>query len=906
MKSNMSRTILVLIICSVSSMASAFDRVAEHSRQMAGLGLIERETAEIRASSPTMAASTDYLISNSSAPAHFTQDNSDVAQLKSGQWLVSWSDNRLGAEKIFFQRHSSAGALADTNTLIAGSLVGANLSDPLILPDTLGRFYLLYRNTTTGLIVGTRWTDALAPILSEFQVNDSSLGAYAGPFDAAIYPDGRLVVVWENYSAGGNTITMRVYNAAGGSVLGPVTAHSDASPTNRWTPSVAVDPQSGFVVGWEDYRLGNADIYARLFNGAGLAVGPDFGVVSPIATDSQQYTPEVIFSPRDQYAIGWIDSRAGQEVYLQAYDATTGLVGGNTIISVADPSAINWNLHFAVNQSGDLLASWDATVSQSSILARRFTNGFAPVALPSAVNASSTGQRWNPGASFSAAGAYAVCWSEFQNQHSDIAFQLFNSSGTAQLSELTLNDDPHGAPKSEPVILATSDWFNLIAFTSTSADQGDIIASCISNGNVIQVSNTKVNQDVSGALQSEPSLGHSATQGLFVWNDSRDVLGIPGQRIYGRFCSLFGAFSASEFMVSDSNQTGLKASPKVAMTPAGKGLVAWIDLRGASPQIWGRWLTAGGALDGPEVQISQAGTDSSCTDLNAGVDLAGRFYITWVDRRATPVVRGHWYNANGTSGGYIDYTPPGALIDELVTAINDSGEVTIAYTGNASGLNAFAAAVNRGSVELFAPAQINDDNSANPTEPDISFSVSTDQYAMTWVDRRSGKRSIECQMLDANWLSVGANQEVSSGASEYMINPSVTLNDGRAWFAWADPRQYGQNIWSTVIVYEPTGIDDPHGLVPSKFTLHQNYPNPFNPSTEIRFSLTTRGVATLEVFNVLGERVVVLAEGVFPSGEQRIVWNGMSQSGRTVSSGIYLYRLTTSDGSFSRKMVLLK
>jgi FlgD Ig-like domain len=906
MKSKLYVTSLALLFCSASFAAPTFDRQAEHRRRLDGLSLHERDALSSRGKTQSLTASTDYLISSSPFGAHFTQDNSDVAQLDSGDWLAIWNDNRLGAEKIFFQKLSAAGTKIGTNTLIAGSTVGATITDPLLLPDTAGRFYLIYRNATSGQILGSRFTDALAPIGSEFQISDSSLGAYAGPFDAAVYPDGRIVVVWENYSASGTNIAMRLYDAAGTSILGPATVNSDASLSSRWTPSVAVDPQSGFVVAWEDYRLGNADIYARLFSGAGTAVGPDFGIVSPIVADSQQYTPEVAFSPRDQYAIGWIDSRAGQEVYLQAYNATTGLVGANTLISVANPIAINWNLHFSINSSGDLLAAWDATVAQSSILVRRFTTAFAPVGLPGAANASAIGQRWNPGAAFSTTGSYAVCWSEFQNNHSDIAFQLFNSGGTAQLSEMILNDDNFGAPKSEPVIVATSDWFNLIAFTSKSSDQGDIFASCISNGNVIQISNTKVNQDASGALQSEPAIGFSATQAFVAWNDSRDVLGIPGQRIYGRFCTLSGSFSANEFMVSDSAQTGLKNSPKIAMTPAGKGLVAWIDLRGLSPQVWGRWLTNAGALDGAEVQISLAGTDSSCSDLSAGVDLAGRFYVTWVDRRATPVVRGHWYNADGTSGGYIDYAPAGALIDELSSAINDSGEVTVAYTGNSSGQKLFVAAVNRASVQMLAPTQLNDDNAANPTEPDISFSESTNQFAIAWVDRRTGRRAIECQILDANRTGVGANQAVSSATPEYMMHPSVTLNDGRAWFVWADPRQDGQNIWASMVLYQPTGTDDQPGIVPATFSLQQNYPNPFNPTTEIQFSLPTRGHATLEVFNVIGERVNVLANGVFAAGEHRIEWDGKSQSGNAVASGIYLYRLKTTEFTLSRKMVLVK
>ena len=88
--------------------------------------------------------------------------------------------------------------------------------------------------------------------------------------------------------------------------------------------------------------------------------------------------------------------------------------------------------------------------------------------------------------------------------------------------------------------------------------------------------------------------------------------------------------------------------------------------------------------------------------------------------------------------------------------------------------------------------------------------------------------------------------------------------------------------------------------------LGENYPNPFNPTTEISFSLPTSMNATLDIYNVLGQRVIVLYDGHLEAGEYLIQWNATDQNGARVSSGIYFYRLTTRDGIISRKMVLLK
>ncbi|MDX9858076.1 MAG: cohesin domain-containing protein [candidate division Zixibacteria bacterium] len=98
----------------------------------------------------------------------------------------------------------------------------------------------------------------------------------------------------------------------------------------------------------------------------------------------------------------------------------------------------------------------------------------------------------------------------------------------------------------------------------------------------------------------------------------------------------------------------------------------------------------------------------------------------------------------------------------------------------------------------------------------------------------------------------------------------------------------------------------PEAEVPDEFVLHQNYPNPFNPETQIGFDLPVSGSVRLSVYNVLGQQVKVLVDGDLVAGSHQVTWNGTDQSGRTVSSGIYLYRLETATAALSRKMMLLK
>lgn len=100
-------------------------------------------------------------------------------------------------------------------------------------------------------------------------------------------------------------------------------------------------------------------------------------------------------------------------------------------------------------------------------------------------------------------------------------------------------------------------------------------------------------------------------------------------------------------------------------------------------------------------------------------------------------------------------------------------------------------------------------------------------------------------------------------------------------------------------------------IVPSNFRLTQNYPNPFNAGTTIEYGLPVAGKVRLEIYNLLGQRVVTLIDGVEQSeGNYTVSWDGRTFSGIPVSSGIYFYRLMVSgsQGSFAqtKKMIVIR
>jgi len=108
----------------------------------------------------------------------------------------------------------------------------------------------------------------------------------------------------------------------------------------------------------------------------------------------------------------------------------------------------------------------------------------------------------------------------------------------------------------------------------------------------------------------------------------------------------------------------------------------------------------------------------------------------------------------------------------------------------------------------------------------------------------------------------------------------------------------------------PVAIDEvPH--LPTEFRLEQNYPNPFNPSTTIKFSIpivdvnfTSTTNVTLKIFDVLGNEIVTLIDKKYAPGNYSISFD--TSKYKQISSGVYIYKITSNQTSISKKMIVIK
>jgi len=172
---------------------------------------------------------------------------------------------------------------------------------------------------------------------------------------------------------------------------------------------------------------------------------------------------------------------------------------------------------------------------------------------------------------------------------------------------------------------------------------------------------------------------------------------------------------------------------------------------------------------------------------------------------------------------------------------------------------------------------------------------------------------------------------VHSGQSSDHIDKMwyiVTNSDGNYnyanFYAWQTPGyECDRYVWvravdgagnkgKTTVYHEKVHINKPgvkpqeNQQVPRSFLLWQNYPNPFNPVTQIRYQLPRRERVKITIFNLLGQKVRTLVDGLETAGYHSAYWDGRDEGGQEVAGGIFFCRMQAGRFSDVKKMLLLK
>jgi len=161
---------------------------------------------------------------------------------------------------------------------------------------------------------------------------------------------------------------------------------------------------------------------------------------------------------------------------------------------------------------------------------------------------------------------------------------------------------------------------------------------------------------------------------------------------------------------------------------------------------------------------------------------------------------------------------------------------------------------------------------------------------------------------DVPWITLSHSEgQLDAGAED-----SVSVSINTLFMGYGDyegtlvfTTNVGEFILPVHLVITILGIDD-DTVIPSIFSVSDNYPNPFNPRTEFTVSIPERSHVVVNIYDILGRQVALLAEGDYTAGRYRMEWAGKTDVNAVAPSGVYLLIVQAGNDIITHKMIMMK
>ena len=176
-------------------------------------------------------------------------------------------------------------------------------------------------------------------------------------------------------------------------------------------------------------------------------------------------------------------------------------------------------------------------------------------------------------------------------------------------------------------------------------------------------------------------------------------------------------------------------------------------------------------------------------------------------------------------------------------------------------------------------------------------------------------KKAQANFLMAKWV-IGSGGVMGASAAGY--RHSATAGEAFIGGMHTDKYVLLSGFWASHIGFPVFVAQEPSETLPTVLQLHQNYPNPFNPQTSIAYDLPEPAIMTIEIFNLMGQKIRTIVDSQLQGpGVIAVTWDGCDDQGEQMGTGAYIYRMTArvcdssttnADVPFqqSRKMLFVK
>jgi hypothetical protein len=285
----------------------------------------------------------------------------------------------------------------------------------------------------------------------------------------AMAPDGRFVVVWEDDGGDGKyQIKARGFKANGQQLFPQRTINATASGQQR-RPAVAIDPNGNFVVVWEDDANNNgvAQIKARGFDATGTVRIGQFTVNT--AADGQQLRPAIAMNQSGDFVIAWQDDGNENDIYQIKARGFTATGSQRFAQRTINTQSEGQQLRPAVGMdaNGGFIVAWEDDANENEVFqikARGFNSAGSPQLSEFTVNTRAAGQQRRPSIAVDDGGQIVVAWQDDANENGEYQIKArgFKSSGEPLMDQQTINRNSRGQQVLPSVALHGSGRFVVV------------------------------------------------------------------------------------------------------------------------------------------------------------------------------------------------------------------------------------------------------------------------------------------------------------------------------------------------------------------------------------------------------------------------------------------------------------
>jgi hypothetical protein len=171
---------------------------------------------------------------------------------------------------------------------------------------------------------------------------------------------------------------------------------------------------------------------------------------------------------------------------------------------------------------------------------------------------------------------------------------------------------------------------------------------------------------------------------------------------------------------------------------------------------------------------------------------------------------------------------------------------------------------------------------------------------LVWTDDRTGTKHVWYREYDAGQWSL--DHRVSGSPVDAALPCICKGADGALDVVWRDARDGNYELYGRALRFGASDLAE--GMLPARRLAVRCVPNPCRGSTWFELQLPTAARVELRIYDVTGRRVRNLVDRILPPGYQKIPWNGASEQGGFLSTGVYFYRLASGSETRVGRVVL--